>query len=264
MSDYGVLWGATEPGCMLDSTRYIIDGTGVCKDETILIGKAVFVDEVVDGYRMITARPQNQIRPCGIALRTHGCLHSDEVSGYMVYRSGDAINVVRSGRVWVLTEDIDSAPKYGQKVYIGDDGFITDKNGQIVSGWYFTGDFTKYDRQFNLVGVWLGKPREKPRAGILVNSAIIESNIDESVPQPNNKPIQLSVTVAPRNATDKTGTWSCWEDIHRTSDAHEIADVDQNGVVTPTGRATGTVFINWDANDGSNVSDTYIIEFVNP
>lgn len=50
----------------------------------------------------------------------------------------------------------------------------------------------------------------------------------------------------------------------RTSETHNIADVDQNGLVTPTGTAEGTVFINWDANDGSGVSDTYVLDFVNP
>lgn len=266
MSDYGVLWGATEPGCMLDSSRYIIDGTGVCKDESILIGKVVMIDEIVDGYRMITSQFNQQIRPCGIVLRTHSCLYADEASGYMVYRSGDPINVVRRGRVWALTEQIDSAPNYGQAVYVADDGFVNTGNGQIVDGWTFTGDFMKYDKQFNLVGVNLSVVKLRPIGPpqVPVKAALIESDITENDPQPNNKPIQLRVTVKPDNATDKTGTWSCWEDEARTSEVHNIADVDQNGLVTPTGTAEGTVFINWDAKDGSGVSDTYVLDFVNP
>lgn len=266
MSDYGALLGATEPGCLLDSSSYIIDGTGVCKDESILIGKVVMVDEIVDGYRMITSKYSQQIRPCGIALRTQSCLKSDEVSGYMVYSEGDPINVVRKGRVWALTEQIDDAPSYGQSVYVADDGFINDGNGQIVDGWFFTGDFVKYDNQFNLVGVNISTDKRRPVGPptVPVTSAIIESDITENDPQPNNKPIQLRVTVKPDNATDRTGTWSCWEDELRTSETHNIADVDQNGLVTPTGTAEGTVFINWDANDGSGVSDTYVLDFVNP
>lgn len=266
MSDYGVLWGATEPGCLIDSSRYIIDGTGVCKDETILIGKVVMVDEIKDGYRMVTSRYSQQIKPCGIALRTHSCLYADEKSGYMVYRSGDPINVVRRGRVWALTESIDSAPAFGKSVYISDDGFVSEGNGQIIDGWRFTGDFMKYDNQFNLVGVDILPVKSRPIGPppVLVKAAIIESDITENKPQPNNKSIQLRITVKPDNATDKTGTWSCWDDMYRTSGSHAIADVTDTGLVVPTGTAEGTVFINWDANDGSGVSDTYVIDFVHP
>lgn len=153
MSDYGVLWGASLPGCLVDSTRYNINGTGVCKDETILIGKAVGFGGIVDGYRMVTADLADSLMPFGVALRSHDCLYKDEQSGYMAYRSGEPMNVVTRGRVWVLTKQIEEAPQHGEPVYVLEDGFVGKDSGVLPGGWTFTGDFFKMDRQINIVGV---------------------------------------------------------------------------------------------------------------
>lgn len=262
MSDYGVLPGVSLPGCLVDTTRYNIDGCTVCKDETLLIGKVVFVSSVELGYKMVSSRFDEPAKPMGVTIRSQVVTSKDEVNGYAAYRNGDPVNVVTRGKVWVLTEDIQQAPSFNKKVYVADDGFVSESNGQISDGWVFTGDFMKFDNQFNIVGVSIGAPKREHK--ILLTSAIIESDIDERIPQPNNKPIQLRVTVAPRNATDKTGYWTCWEDEARTSQTHNIADVDDNGLVTPTGTGVGVVFVNWNANDSSGTQDTYRIEFEEP
>lgn len=153
MSDYGVLWGASLPGCLVDSTRYNINGTGVCKDESILIGKAVGFGGIVDGYRMVTADLADGLIPFGVSLRSHVCLYEDAKSGCMAYRSGDPMSVVTRGRVWVLTKQIEEAPQHGDPVYVLEDGFVGKGSGVLPDGWTFTGDFFKLDRELNIVGV---------------------------------------------------------------------------------------------------------------
>lgn len=160
MSDYGVLWGATDPGCLIDSTRYNIDGTGICKSDSILIGKAVCFAGFDGVYKMLSDDFSNTAEAVavGVALRTNDCLTIDEPMGYMAYRSGDSVNVVTRGKVWALSEGIVSRPEFGSKVSVLSDGFISDAGDFVVDGWEFTGDFIKYDNQFNLVGVNLKKP----------------------------------------------------------------------------------------------------------
>lgn len=160
MSDYGVLWGATDPGCLIDSTRYNIDGTGICKSDSILIGKAVCFAGFDGVYKMLSDDFSNTAEAVavGVALRTNDCLTIDEPMGYMAYRSGDSVNVVTRGKVWALSEEIVSRPEFGSKVSVLSDGFISDAGELVVDGWEFTGDFIKYDNQFNLVGVSLKRP----------------------------------------------------------------------------------------------------------
>lgn len=160
MSDYGVLWGATDPGCLIDSTRYNIDGTGICKSDSILIGKAVCFAGFDGVYKMLSDDFSNTAEAVavGVALRTNDCLTIDEPMGYMAYRSGDSVNVVTRGKVWALSEEIVSRPEFGSKVSVLSDGFISDAGEFVVDGWEFTGDFIKYDNQFNLVGVSLKRP----------------------------------------------------------------------------------------------------------
>lgn len=160
MSDYGVLCGVTEPGCLVDSTRYNIDGTGVCKPDSILIGKAVCFAGFDGVYKMLSDDFSDTAGAVavGIALRANDCLTIDERTGYMEYRSGDPVNVVTRGKVWALSEVIVSRPEFGSNVSVSSDGFISDSGEYVVDGWEFSGDFIKYDNQFNLVGVNLKKP----------------------------------------------------------------------------------------------------------
>lgn len=160
MSDYGVLFGVTEPGCLVDSTRYNIDGTGVCKPDSILIGKAVCFAGFDGVYKMLSDDFSDTAGAVavGIALRANDCLTIDERTGYMEYRSGNPVNVVTRGKVWALSEVIVSRPEFGSNVSVSSDGFISDAGEYVVDGWEFSGDFIKYDNQFNLVGVNVKRP----------------------------------------------------------------------------------------------------------
>lgn len=60
---------------------------------------------------------------------------------------------------------------------------------------------------------------------------------------------QLSATVAPDDADNRTVTW--------TSDNEEIATVDENGLVTAVGEGTATITAT--ANDGSDVSASCVV-----
>ena len=60
---------------------------------------------------------------------------------------------------------------------------------------------------------------------------------------------QLSATITPDDADNRTVTW--------TSDNEEIATVDENGLVTAVGEGTATITAT--ANDGSGVSASCVV-----
>lgn len=152
--DYSAVMGLACPGCLVDSTRYNIDGTGVCGSESILAGKVVFFKERKDGYNIYTDQKEYDAIVAGVALRSNIITSRNENGGYADYKEGDPINVVKRGVVWCLTQAIEEAPEHGDLVYVNNDGFVAKSTGdEIVDGWIFTGDFYKYDETMNIVGV---------------------------------------------------------------------------------------------------------------
>ena len=76
----------------------------------------------------------------------------------------------------------------------------------------------------------------------------------ESVELTEGETLQLTATVLPEDATDKSVTWT-------TSD-QAIATVDENGLVTAL--ATGTATITATTNDGSKLSATCVVNVTSP
>lgn len=259
MSDYGALMGKALPGCLVDSSRYNFDGGCICDDESLLIGKVVFISNMIDGHRIITANKTEFHYLFGVAARSHIVTSRNEEDGYADYKSGDPMSVVTRGRVWVLTETIESAPNYGAKVYVNNDGFVGTTGDSVADGWVFTGDFEKLDSSLNIVGVQI-----QPVINHIhkLTAAIIE---DTNGNQPdgnrfNNSPVTLKVTVEPEWATDKSGVWEI-----SLGQQHAVIDTLDGGnqaKITPNG-TVGEVYVNWTANDGSGVADTFRINFIN-
>lgn len=158
MADYGVLMGAQCPGCLGDSSVYNIDGACFVSEEaeSIICGKIVTVKSIYDGqYKEITDRFTAKTLAYGVAMRSHIETFVDD-EGYMAYRSGDPINVISNGRAWVLTENINSQPTFGQPVKVGADGFAN-AEGWEVAGWIYTGGWQKWNSLFYMVEIQINQ-----------------------------------------------------------------------------------------------------------
>lgn len=252
--DYSAVMGLACPGCLVDSTRYNIDGTGVCGSESILAGKVVFFKERKDGYNIYTDQKEYDAIVAGVALRSNIITSRNENGGYADYKEGDPINVVKRGVVWCLTQAIEEAPEHGDLVYVNNDGFVAKSTGdEIVDGWIFTGDFYKYDETMNIVGVRMTPLIHRRH---FVTGAVIEAEGGYVEGEPTYNNIQLNVTVVPEWADDKTGKWSI-----TNPQEPAVAHIDNYGRVIPTG-VGGHVNVNWTANDGSGVAAQFNINFI--
>lgn len=251
--DYSSVMGLSCPGCLVDSTRYNIDGTGVCGSESIIAGKVVFFKERIDGYNIFVDHKEGGAVVAGVALRSNITTTVNEEDGYSDYKEGDAINILTRGVVWCVTQTIESPPEHGDLVYVNNDGFVAKSDGdEIVDSWIFTGDFYKFDETINIVGVRITPLYHRK---YLLTGAIIEAENGyiEGTETINN--VQLKVTVVPTWADDKTGQWT----ITNPQDP-SVASVSRTGLVVPTG-VGGRVNVNWTANDGSGVADQFDIVF---
>ena len=165
--------GLSCPGCVVDSTRYNIDGTGVCGSESIIAGKVVFFKERVEGYNIFVDHKEHDAVVAGVALRSNVTTTVNEEDGYSDYKEGDAINILTRGVVWCVTQTIESPPEHGDLVYVNNDGFVAKSDGdEIVDGWIFTGDFYKFDETINIVGVRITPLHHRK---YLLTGAIIEA-----------------------------------------------------------------------------------------
>ncbi len=250
MSDYGNLMGAAMPGTLADSSEYNIDGCCFVSEdsESILCGKIVTVHTVYDGqYKEISDKfnPGKSI-PYGVALRSHIETFVDD-GGYMAYRSGDPVNVVSHGRVWVLSQDIDSQPEFGTPAAHSNDGFAS-ATGQEIAGWIYTGGWQKWNSQFYIVEIQIiqSAPYVEVAERVLVNGAVLTPNIPS--PQAPNKVVTITVDVSPEDAHDKTGTW------HVDNDQCQITPRDDNSaMLSVKNGGPNDVHVTWVANDGSGV-----------
>lgn len=140
MSDYSVIVGAESPGCMVDSSIMVINGSFVCGDEFIAPGKIVRLSHITNGYKIASINGDLVI---GVAVRPlDSCIYED----------GDPVSVVSRGIVWCLTSESE-APEYGDKVFVTQDGDAAYSEGDLLIGWIFTGEHVKVDHDSYIVGV---------------------------------------------------------------------------------------------------------------
>ena len=140
MSDYSVIVGVESPGCMVDSSIMVINGSFVCGDEFIAPGKIVRLSHTTNGYKIASVNGGLVI---GVAVRPPDSC---------IYEEGDPVNVVSLGRVWCLTHDGET-PEYGDKVFVTQDGDVSYSEGDLLIGWIFTGEHVKVDHDSYIVGV---------------------------------------------------------------------------------------------------------------
>lgn len=140
------------PGMVADTSKYNIDGACVVSEGgEILVGTAVQVVAVqaVDGHKLIK-RMESGKYPYGVAIRSHWQTVNSQ--GQMVYEEGSAINVMTSGRVWIISKS-DAAPIFGTAVKLDVDGHEK-SDGAITTNWTYAGGFVKY-KDIKLVEVQL-------------------------------------------------------------------------------------------------------------
>lgn len=140
MSDYSVIVGAESPGCMVDSSIMVINGSFVCGDEFIAPGKIVRLSHITNGYKIASINGDLVI---GVAVRPQDSC---------TYEEGDPVNVASRGRVWCITSESE-APEYGDKVFVTPDGDASYSEGDLLSGWFFTGDHIKNGPDSYIIGV---------------------------------------------------------------------------------------------------------------
>lgn len=152
MADYSNVILQQCPGSIGDTSEYNIDGACFVSGSvaSVVCGQIVAVKSVVDGYKEIT----NQIPgglAYGVALRSALVLGKN-ANGRRAYLSGEPISVVSHGRVWVLTNTIQSQPRPGSAVKTSASG-IASNAGSEIYGWTYTGGFIKWDETYWLVEV---------------------------------------------------------------------------------------------------------------
>ena len=130
------------PGMISDTSRYNIDGACVLNgDVDILVGVAVQIDSVqaVDGHKVMKPMAAAGV-PYGVAIRSH--FQTKGKDGQMYYEAGGGLNVMTSGRVWVISKDT-VAPTFGAVVKFDVDG-KQKADGAIETAWTYAGGFTTY------------------------------------------------------------------------------------------------------------------------
>lgn len=140
------------PGMISDTSKYNVDGACVVSEGgDVLVGAAVQVvaAQAVDGHKLVKAMGAEKY-PYGVAIRSHWQTVNSQ--GQMVYEEGGAINVMTSGRVWMLSKSV-AAPIFGTAVKLDVDG-QEKSDGTITTNWTYAGGFAKY-KDIQLVEVQL-------------------------------------------------------------------------------------------------------------
>lgn len=133
---------AALPGQVSDTSKYNIDGACVLDGNVnVLVGVAVAVKsvEAFQGHKLIEPMGEDKT-PYGVAIRSH--FQTTSPNGQMIYEAGGGINVMTSGRVWMITKD-EEAQTFGAPVKLDTDGKIKNA-GAVVTGWTYAGGFTKW------------------------------------------------------------------------------------------------------------------------
>lgn len=258
MADFGNL--RLKPACvgmLADTSDYNIDGACVvAPGRKAYFGTPVAVIGIVEGVKLVATMQDGEI-PYGVAMST--ALTSRKVDtgadDYPYAEEGEPISIVSHGRIWCIADE-DYAPAPMEKLKIG--GGSIKSTASYVSGWSFAGGVVKFGTGANLLEVQVLQNADivppPPPPVVLVESATIQSATTS--PSVNTDPVNLSVTVLPANADDKTGVWS--------ANAANVATIDPGtGVLTPVG-SVGNVNVTWTANDASGVTATYTHRFEAP
>lgn len=130
------------PGMVADTSRYNIDGACVLTGSVnIAVGVAVQVDtaQAIDGHKLMKPMAAGG-KAYGVAIRSH--FQTVNANGQMEYEAGGGLNVMTSGRVWVISKDT-TAPAFGSAVKFDVDG-KQKADGAIVTTWTYAGGFTKF------------------------------------------------------------------------------------------------------------------------
>ena len=258
-NDYGSLINCAMPGVIGNTGDYNIDGA--CYVESgvnfVVCGKIAGI-KFIDGYKQVSnIFNDNYDIPYGIVLRSQYATVTDEY-GYSAYEEGDAISVLSHGCGWVLSENIDSAPRWGEPVHVARDGCAS-KGGVQVPGWYYTGGWTRWDERYYIVEVCVkqNSAHSYEEFGKPVNGAEMTANLES--PQPYDKLVQFTISTSPEDATNPEGTWHV-----SNPDAVEIMAHTNNGktvVVQGKNNFIGRFHVIWTANDGSGVQASMEFEF---
>ncbi|HAK2374313.1 TPA: hypothetical protein H1940_004744 [Salmonella enterica] len=128
------------PGQVSDTSAYNIDGACILDDGDILVGVAVQIKSVDSMGHKIMKPMAAEGTPYGVAIRSH--FQTISKDGRMCYEAGGGINVMTSGRVWMVSEDA-QAQTCGAPVKLDEDGAVN-ANGAIETRWTYTGDYTMF------------------------------------------------------------------------------------------------------------------------
>lgn len=267
MSDYGGIIGCACPGALADSSEYNIDGACFVKWDnerisgSILCGQIVRVSNIIDGhYKEISCEfkePSYDVA-YGVALNSHYDASIDAETGMMAYDSGDPINVVTHGRVWVLSKSIQQAPTPFAHVFIDETGLASLQSDEEASGWRYTGGFMRWNEIYYLVEIQLIQSGAHLHGAhsIKVNGAEITAN--RQSPQRYDQTIRFEVVVSPEDATNKAGEWSASNPVIKIEKISDhIVDVrgaEGSGFI-------GDFYVYWTATDGSGVQAMFPFTF---
>lgn len=264
MSDYGGTIGSACPGALADSSTYNIDGACFVKWDNerisgpILCGQIVKVSGIFEGvYKEISSsftNPDYDIA-YGVALSNSIDTYVND-EGMRAYESASPISVVTHGRVWVLSEAIQSAPSPLAHVFISQSGFAALAGDEEASGWRYTGGFMRWNERFYLVEIQLiqNGAHMHGEHSIYVNGAQISCN--RTSPMRYDEKLRFTVDVSPKNATNKAGEWSA------SSTGIKIEKIGDHVVdVTGLGGFIGKFYIYWTATDGSDVQAMLPFEY---
>lgn len=144
-ASYSVRRGKAYAGQIADTSNYNIDGTCVCGNAKILIGKIVALEpsqKVVDGHKVVTdvidtsAANPNLV---GAVIMSHAYSPTGE------YEEGTAINVMTHGRAWVLCKkDLQSdVGEFNKQVFIDASGVVVASGTGLGTVYTTTGEWLK-------------------------------------------------------------------------------------------------------------------------
>lgn len=133
------------PGQVSDGSRYNVDGACVLGGtKHILCGTAVCVESVeADGVKEVQVLAEGKV-PYGVAIRSH--FATITVDDQMAYAVGDGVNVMTTGRVWLVAES-GFTPSFGSAVSLTTDGRAKERadGGIAPTGWTYAGGKTSFN-----------------------------------------------------------------------------------------------------------------------